>query len=62
MEVRMDQLKRCGALTAVVFTLALAACGGSPSAAVTETSAAVQVEGVSTPDSVSVVTATNVGD
>ncbi len=56
----MDQLKRCGALTAVVLTLALAACGGSPSAAAP--TSLEQVQGVSTPDSVSVVTATNTGD
>jgi len=54
----MDQLKRCGALTAVVLTLALAGCGGSPSAAA-DPGAQVAVDGVSTPDSVSVVTATN---
>lgn len=57
----MDQLKRCGALTAVLFTLALAGCGGSPSAAAADTPTEV-VQGVNTPDSVSVVTATNAGD
>ena len=57
----MDQLKRYCALTAVVFTLALAGCGGSPSAAAAATGTEV-IQGVSTPDSVSVVTATNAGN
>jgi hypothetical protein len=57
----MDQLKRCCALTAVVFTLALAACGGSPSAA-SSTTVTETIQGVTTPDSVSVVTATNAGN
>jgi len=56
MEVPVDQLKRCGAAAAVFFTLAMAGCGGSPSGA-TETPQTVQ--GVTTPSSVSVVTATN---
>jgi len=54
----MDQTKRCGALAAVVLALAMAGCGGSPSVAA-DAGTTVQVQGVSTPDSVSVVTATN---
>lgn len=62
----MDPLKRCGAITAAVLTLALTACGGGSSADTTSTgssnnggSTAQTVQGVSTPSSVSVVTAKN---
>ena len=66
MEVLMDQLERCGAFAAALFTLALVGCGGSPSSDGTAAAAAAAsgvstqaVTGVSTPSSVSVVTATN---
>jgi len=65
-EVLMDPLKRCGAIAAAVLTLALTACGGGSSADTTSTgssnnggSTAQTVQGVSTPSSVSVVTAKN---
>jgi len=70
-EVLMDPLKRCGAIAAALFTLTLAACGGGSSASTTTTTSGSSsgggggttttqaVQGVSTPSSVSVVTAKN---
>jgi len=55
----MDLLERCGAIAAVLFTLALAGCGGSPSSDAAAGASAQAVTGVTTPSSVSVVTATN---
>ena len=64
----MDRVERCGAIAALVLTLALAACGGGGAGSSTTSSGSSSgsggattqaVQGVATPSSVSVVTAKN---
>jgi hypothetical protein len=56
----MDRLPQGAALAAAVLaTLALTACGGDSSAASTPPAVVQTIDGVSTPASVSVVTAKN---
>ncbi|MCM5682858.1 hypothetical protein M8A51_25315 [Schlegelella sp. S2-27] len=55
----MDRLARCAAYAAVFSTLALAACGGSSSSSGASSGGSETVQGISTPNSVSVVTPKN---
>jgi hypothetical protein len=55
----MDRVERCGAIAALVLTLALAGCGGGGGSATTGSATTQSVQGVATPSSVSVVTAKN---
>lgn len=54
----MDRIARCAAYAAVLSTLMLTACGGSPSSG-SSSEGSQTVEGVTTPSSVSVVTPKN---
>ena len=63
----MDRVERCGAIAALVLTLALTGCGGGGGSSTTSSGASSggggattqSVQGVVTPSSVSVVTAKN---